>query len=436
MSEYKKLENAKAELKATVDTEKWKEAQKKAFRKLAKNVTVKGFRKGAAPENLIRKQIPEGQILLEAAESLAQGELEAAVAEHKVELIDRPELRIDAIDPEQLVLTFECPVKPDVQIEDYKDLGYKEDRVRVTEKEIQAEIDKVRENKAELELKEGAVENGDVAVIDYEGFIDGVAFEGGKGENHELEIGSGSFIPGFEEQLIGMNSEEEKEIKVTFPKDYHADELAGKEATFKVTVHEVKTKVLPEIDETIIEELNIPEVTNLEELKKYIKNGLTQQRKREAETKARNELYDKLNEKAVIEVPEVMIKQELDGMVNEYERQFTYQMNSAPGFKFDEKFRDTLRVQLRDEAVKRVRLSLILEEIGRRENIEVTDAELDAEYNRLAEQYKMEVAEVKRMLPAEFLTSDLRDQKTLEVLKGTKTKKASKKEEETETETE
>ena len=432
MSEYKKIENAKAELTATVDTETWKEAQKKAFRKLARKVTVKGFRKGQAPEHLIRKQIPEGQILIEATEDLAQGELEAAVAEHKVELIDRPELRIDAIDPEQLVLSFICPVKPDVQIEDYKDLGYKEDRVRVTEKEIQAEIDKVRESKAELEFKEGAVENGDVAVIDYEGSIDGVPFEGGKAENHELEIGSGSFIPGFEEQLIGMNPEEEKEINVKFPEDYHAEELKGKDAVFKVKVHEVKHKVLPEIDETIIEELNIPEVATLEELKKYIKNGLTQQRKRDAEMKARNELLDKLNEKAVIDVPEVMIKQELDGMVNEYERQFTYQMNSAPGFKFDEKFRDMLRGQLHDEAVKRVRQSLILEEIGRRENIEVTEAELDEEYKRLAEQYKMDVEDVKRMLPAEFLTSDLRDKKTLDVLKGTKAKKAEKKEEETE----
>lgn len=432
MSEYKKIENAKAELTATVDTETWKEAQKKAFRKLARKVTVKGFRKGQAPEHLIRKQIPEGQILIEAAEDLAQGELEAAVAEHKVELIDRPELRIDAIDPEQLVLSFVCPVKPDVQIEDYKDLGYKEERVRVTEKEIQAEIDKVRESKAELEFKEGAVENGDVAVIDYEGSIDGVPFEGGKAENHELEIGSGSFIPGFEEQLIGMNPEEEKEINVKFPEDYHAEELKGKDAVFKVKVHEVKHKVLPEIDETIIEELNIPEVATVEELKKYIKNGLTQQRKRDAEMKARNELLDKLNEKAVIDVPEVMIKQELDGMVNEYERQFTYQMNSAPGFKFDEKFRDMLRGQLHDEAVKRVRQSLILEEIGRRENIEVTDAELDEEYKRLAEQYKMDVEDVKRMLPAEFLTSDLRDKKTLDVLKGTKAKKAEKKEEETE----
>ena len=432
MSEYKKIENAKAELTATVDTETWKEAQKKAFRKLARKVTVKGFRKGQAPEHLIRKQIPEGQILIEATEDLAQGELEAAVAEHKVELIDRPELRIDAIDPEQLVLSFICPVKPDVQIEDYKDLGYKEDRVRVTEKEIQAEIDKVRESKADLEFKEGAVENGDVAVIDYEGSIDGVPFEGGKAENHELEIGSGSFIPGFEEQLIGMNPEEEKEINVKFPEDYHAEELKGKDAVFKVKVHEVKHKVLPEIDETIIEELNIPEVATLEELKKYIKNGLTQQRKRDAEMKARNELLDKLNEKAVIDVPEVMIKQELDGMVNEYERQFTYQMNSAPGFKFDEKFRDMLRGQLHDEAVKRVRQSLILEEIGRRENIEVTDAELDEEYKRLAEQYKMDVEDVKRMLPAEFLTSDLRDKKTLDVLKGTKAKKAEKKEEETE----
>lgn len=417
MSEYKKIENAKAEVLSVVEGNKWQDAQENAFKKLSKNVEVKGFRKGQAPAHLIRQKLSEANILLEAAESLAQAELEAAVKEHDIELIDRPELKINEIDTTKLVLSFVCPVKPDVEINDYMDLPYSEEETKVSDEEIEQQLQSLRESKAEMELKEnGAAEEGDTVVIDYVGSVDGVEFEGGKAENHELVLGSHSFIPGFEEALVGMNSEETKEIDVTFPEDYHAENLKGKAAKFKVTVHEIKTKVLPQISEEMIAELGIKEVTNMEELKKYIHDGLYKQHKRENETKARNALFDLLNEKAVIEVPSVMIEQELDGMVNDYERQWTYQMGN-PGFKFDDNMRKSLRENMKDEATKRVRISLILDEIGRKEGVTVSDEEVEEEYEKLAKDYHMTTEELKRYMPKNFLKSDLVDRKTIELLK-------------------
>lgn len=415
MSEYKKSANAEVTLTCTVEGDKWQNAQDKAFKKLAKNVEIKGFRKGQAPLHMIHKALPEGRIWLEAADALAQSVLEEALKEHNVELIDRPQLKLDDANAEKLVLTFVCPVKPDVEIENYKGLGYHEEEAVVTDEDVEGQIKAFLESKAELELKEdGEVEEGDTAVIDYEGFLDGVAFDGGKDENYSLVIGSHSFIPGFEEQLVGMKSEETKEIKVTFPEDYHAENLAGKEVTFKVTVHEIKMKVLPELTDELVEEAGIKDVHTVSELREYLKNGMTQQRQRENATKARNELFDKLNEIAKIDVPEVMIEDELNGMVNEYERQFTYQQQ---GLSLNNELRNMLKANLKDEATKRVRISLIIEEIGKRENVEVSDEEVEAEFNKLAEEYGMKVEDVKRSMPASFLKSDIRDRKTLDILK-------------------
>ena len=241
MSEYRKIENAKAELKCTLDGEKWAEAQKTCFKKLAAKVEVKGFRKGQAPKNLVEKYVSHNEVLLDAAESLAQQALTDAVKEHDVQLIDRPNLKVDEINDEKCVLTFECAVAPDVKLGDYKAIEYKVDEVTVDDKDVDDDILKLLERKADLELVEdGTVESGNTAVIDFEGFVDGVAFEGGKGENYDLVIGSNTFIPGFEDQLIGMKAEETKDINVKFPEDYQAENLKGKDATFKIKLHEIK----------------------------------------------------------------------------------------------------------------------------------------------------------------------------------------------------
>ncbi|MBO7699021.1 MAG: trigger factor [Erysipelotrichaceae bacterium] len=256
MSEYKKIENAKAEMTVTLDGEKWKNAIESAFRKLAAKVEVKGFRKGQAPKHLVEKYISHNETLLDAAESLAQKALEDGIEEHDVTLIDRPELKVDEINDDKCVLTFVCPVLPDVKLGDYKKLKYKEEEAKVEETEINDQIVTLLNQKADLELKEdGEVEDGDTVVIDFEGFKDGVPFEGGKADNYDLVIGSNSFIPGFESQLIGMKSEETKEIDVKFPDDYQAEEMKGQPATFKETVHEIKKKVLPELNDEFVEEL-------------------------------------------------------------------------------------------------------------------------------------------------------------------------------------
>ena len=268
MSEYRKIENAKAELICTLDQEEWKKAQETAFRKLAAKVEIKGFRKGQAPRHLAEKYVNHNEVLLDAAEALAQETLNKAVEEHNVILIDRPSLKIDEMTDEKCVLNFECPVYPDVTLGDYKSLEYKPEEVTVDEKEIDDQIADLLNRKADLELKEdGEVEDGDTTVIDFEGFLDGTAFEGGKGDNYDLVIGSHSFIPGFEEQLIGMKSEETKDITVTFPEDYHAEDLKGKEAVFKVTVHEIKKKVLPELNDEFVAEQKIENVNTVEELR-------------------------------------------------------------------------------------------------------------------------------------------------------------------------
>ena len=233
MSTLNKIENAKVELVCKIEGEQWQKAQEVAFDKLAKRVDIKGFRKGKAPKHLVRQHISQGDVLMFAVDEVVENAFKDAIIEHGVELIDQAESKINSIDETAVEFVFTCPVKPDVTLGQYKDLGYKVEEVNVTDEDVEAELVKIQEEKADLEIKEeGTVENGDTVVIDFEGFKDGVAFEGGKGENYDLVIGSGSFIPGFEEQLIGMKAEEEKEINVTFPENYHEESLKGAPVTF------------------------------------------------------------------------------------------------------------------------------------------------------------------------------------------------------------
>ncbi len=420
MSVFNKVENAKAEIKVTIDNDTWKGAQDKAFKKLAKKVEIKGFRKGQAPRNLVARQIAKESVYLEAVEDLAQGELVKAIAEHKVELIDRPELKIDHLDDDKCELTFVCPIKPDVTLGQYKDLGYKVTKPRISAKDIEAKIKELQERKADLELKEdGEVVDGDTVVIDFEGFKDGVAFEGGKGENYNLVIGSHSFIPGFEEQLIGMKPEEERDIEVTFPEDYHAEDLKGQKAVFKVKVHEIKTKVLPEVDAEFIESLGYENVKTEEELKAHIKDNLAKERLSENETKATNELLDKLVANATVEVPEVMVKDEKEEMFNEQARTYMqYGIDLNTVLKSSGSDKETYLEGFSEEALKRVKIRLVLEKIAEVENIEITEKDIDNEYAKMAENYQMDVNEIKKHVSPEAIKYDLRLSKALEVAKS------------------
>lgn len=419
MSEIKKVENAKVEITSVVDGEKWAEAYNKAFNKLAAKTSIDGFRKGKAPKNILKKVINPQSVCYEAVDEIAQSVLEEAIKEHSVELIDRPELNLGTVNETSCTFIFTCPVPPDVELGDYKNLGYHVEEVSVTDGDVEAELDKLKEQKAELEIKEeGELENGDISVIDYEGFKDGVPFEGGKGENFELTIGSGQFIPGFEEQLIGMKTEEEKEINVTFPENYHVEELKGQPVIFKVKLHEIKKKVLPELDEEMIKDLKIENVNTLDELKEYYRANLLKSRKDWAENKALDEAINKLVEEATVEIPEVMINSMCDNMINEYGQQFMAQGLSMEQFRsmFGENV-DGLRNAFRPEAEKRVKTNLCLNKLAELENLNVGAEDLEKYYSDLAETYSMPVEDVKKYIPESNAKEDLKVQKALDFIR-------------------
>lgn len=419
MSEIKKVENAKVEITSVVDGEKWAEAYNKAFNKLAAKTSIDGFRKGKAPKNILKKVINPQSVCYEAVDEIAQSVLEEAIKEHNIELIDRPELNLGTVNETSCTFIFTCPVPPDVELGDYKNLGYHVEEVSVTDGDVEAELDKLKEQKAELEIKEeGELENGDISVIDYEGFKDGVPFEGGKGENFELTIGSGQFIPGFEEQLIGMKTEEEKEINVTFPENYHVEELKGQPVIFKVKLHEIKKKVLPELDEELIKDLKIENVNTLDELKEYYRANLLKSRKDWAENKALDEALNKLVEEATVEIPEVMINSMCDNMINEYGQQFMAQGLSMEQFRsmFGENV-DGLRNAFRPEAEKRVKTNLCLNKLAELENLNVGAEDLEKYYSDLAETYSMPVEDVKKYIPESNAKEDLKVQKALDFIR-------------------
>ena len=419
MSEIKKVENAKVEITSVVDGEKWAEAYNKAFNKLAAKTSIDGFRKGKAPKNILKKVINPQSVCYEAVDEIAQSVLEEAIKEHSVELIDRPELNLGNVNETSCTFIFTCPVPPDVELGDYKNLGYHVEEVSVTDGDVEAELDKLKEQKAELEIKEeGELENGDISVIDYEGFKDGVPFEGGKGENFELTIGSGQFIPGFEEQLIGMKTEEEKEINVTFPENYHVEELKGQPVIFKVKLHEIKKKVLPELDEELIKDLKIENVNTLDELKEYYRANLLKSRKDWAENKALDEAINKLVEEAAVEIPEVMINSMCDNMINEYGQQFMAQGLSMEQFRsmFGENV-DGLRNAFRPEAEKRVKTNLCLNKLAELENLNVGAEDLEKYYSDLAETYSMPVEDVKKYIPESNAKEDLKVRKALDFIR-------------------
>ena len=420
-SKWELKEKSTGELVATVEGEDWKRAQKKAFNKIKKNINIPGFRKGQAPAALIKKQIPAQNILMDAVEAVANDVLSDGVEEHKLVLVDRPELRIDEINEEKVILKFICAVKPEVKLGDYKGLPIKKKATRVTHKDIDAEVERLQQRYADMVVKEeGNVESGDTAVIDFEGFKDGVAFDGGKAESYPLEIGSGAFIPGFEDQLIGMAKEETKDINVTFPEDYQVAELAGQPVVFKVTVHEIKTKVLPEANDELIKEAKIKDVETMEDYRAYVKKNLSERKDRENEENFTNELLEKVVANAEVEIPDAMIERETDEMVREITQRL-----SAQGFTLEQfaqvtgQDEEKIRAEVRQDAEKKVRVRLVLEAVAEAEQFEISDEEIEAELKAIADQYSMQIEQVRNLISHDAVSYDLRQRKALELIKET-----------------
>ena len=424
-SNWKKLEGNVGELTIEIEADVWKVAQKNALDKLAQNITIKGFRKGKAPISLLKKEISVARILNEAMDTVLEKAYPEALKENDVSPITNPELIVDTINEETLAVTLKIQVKPEVTLGEYKDLGIVKNEVEVTEEDIHSEINKIREQAAELVIKEDdvAIENGDTVVIDFEGFLDNVAFEGGKGENHSLEIGSGSFIPGFEEQLIGMKTNEAKDITVTFPEEYQATDLAGKEAVFKVAVHEIKQKKLPEVDDELALDADIDGVNTLEELKLHITTQLANTKERDAENKYQDELFEAVISNSQVDVPDVMVENELNSIVEDVKRNITNQgLDFATYCSITNTTEEQVRENFRSQAEKRVALNLILEEVIKVENIEVDDEEVATEIEKIAEAYGEQYEQIKTYVEAQkdMIKEDLKFRKASDLIRGVK----------------
>ena len=416
-----KLEKCMMEVKVTFTTEEWKNAQEKALEKLAKNVKIDGFRQGKAPMKMVKSRVGKAAILEEATDVVLKKSYAAILLDNNIQPVGQPQVQIEELTEDVLKVTVTAPVAPEVTLGQYKGLEVKKGTVKVTKKEIEAELANYQNQFAELIIKEeGTVENGDTAVIDFEGFKDGVAFEGGKAENHSLEIGSGSFIPGFEEQVIGMKVGEEKEINVTFPEEYQSAELAGQEAVFKVKVHEIKTKVLPDIDDELAKDVNIDGIETLADLETYTKEQIKNKKQTEVESKFSDDIFNAVIENTPLEVPEAMIETETQTMLREVEQNLSQQgLNMELFQQLTGKTMEDMKTEMSEQAEKRVKFNLILAEIAKAENIEISDEEVDDEIKEIATYYGREFDEVKTIFEAQMgqIKSDLATRKAVQLIK-------------------
>ncbi|ARF16257.1 trigger factor [Sporosarcina ureae] len=416
---WEKLEGSEGKLTFEVSVDRFNEALDEAFKKVVKKVQAPGFRKGKMPRKMFNKMYGEESLYNDAIDIVLPGAYSAAVDEADVDPIAAPEIDIEKLEKgEPVVFTAIVALKPEVKLGEYKGLEVTRQAVEVTDEEVDAQLEQRTEALAEMVVKEdGVVENGDTATIDFEGFADGEAFEGGQSDNYELEVGSGSFIPGFEEQVVGMKTGEEKEIEITFPEEYHATELAGKPATFKVKVNEIKSKEVPELDDELAKEID-ESVSSVEELRTKLKEEAEEVKKNDSETALRDDLVEQAASNAEMDIPQAMIDSETDRMMQDFEQRLQMQgMNLDLYFQFSGQDEQTLRDQMKDDALSRVRVSLTLEAIGAVENVEVPEEEVNAELEKMSEQFGMEVEQIKTTLGGtSVLENDLRFNKTVQLL--------------------
>ncbi|MER2028154.1 MAG: trigger factor [Solibacillus sp.] len=417
---WEKQEGNEGLLTVTVEAAEVDKALDQAFKKVVKQINVPGFRKGKMPRNVFEKMYGVEALYQDALEIVINSSYPVALDEAGIEPVDYPEIAgtENFAKGTDFTYTATVTVKPEPKLGEYKGLEVTKQSAEVTDEEVQSLIDAQLAKKAELEIKEDeAIVEGDTAVIDFEGFVGEEAFEGGKGEDYALEIGSGSFIPGFEEQLVGAKTGETKDVVVTFPEEYHAAELAGKEAKFVVTVKEVKTKVLPDLTDEFAKEID-PEVETVEALRTKLKETTLANKEADVEASLRDELVEKAAANAEVEIPQGMINTEVDRMVQEFGQRLQMQgMNLDLYYQFSGQNEEALRTQMAEEAVNRVRVSLVLEAIGQAENIEVSEEDIDTEVEKMAAQFGMSNDQILTALGGtQVLENDIRTQKTVEFL--------------------
>lgn len=413
-----KLEKSMQELQFSIDAGVFKDAVAKVFKREGKKYTVQGFRKGKAPRALIEKMYGADVFTYDAINDLFPAEYEAAVKEAAIEAVGRPEVTVDSSSEQDgVVLTVKVAVKPEVKLGAYSGLTVEKTVHTVEESAVEAELKRVQERNARELTREGAAENGDIVDIDFEGFVDGKAFEGGKAEHYKLTLGSGSFIPGFEEQVVGHAAGEEFDVNVTFPEEYQAAELAGKAAVFKIKLHEVKYKELPELDDDLAKDCS--DYDTLEEFKESIRKGNQEQLDKQDDLAAENALVDQVIEGMEAEIPQAMYDVRMDEMVNDFAYRVEQQGLSLDNYlKYMGQTMDQFRVSFMPQAEKQVKIRLALEAVAKAENIAASEEDVAAEIKRIAEQYKMEEEKVRELVNLDDLKADLAVNKAIDFVKS------------------
>ncbi|UTG99307.1 trigger factor [Macrococcoides canis] len=416
---WEKQEGNEGVLTVTVPAEEVNAGLDKAFKKVVKQVNVPGFRKGKMPRQMFEQRFGAEALYQDALDFILPDAYASAVEEAGINPVDRPEIDIEQMEKgKELIFTAKVTVEPEVELGDYKGLEVEKEDTEVTEEDLNKAIEADLARKAELVVKEeGEVAEGDVVNLDFDGYVNDEAFEGGKAEGYDLEIGSGQFIPGFEEQLIGTKVGDEKDVNVTFPEEYHAEELAGKEAVFKVKINEVKSKEVPELDDEMAKELD-ESVDSVDAYKEKYKKDLQEQKTLQAENNMKESLIAQAVENVKVDIPEAMINTELDRMMQEFEQRIAQQgLNLDLYYQFSGQTEEQLKESMKADAEARVKTNLTLAAIAKAENIEVSDADVDAELSKMSEQFGLSVDDIKAALGnGEVLKDDLRIQKAIDVL--------------------
>ena len=407
------------DINVKIEGDTWKKALDHVFEEKRKTVKVDGFRKGKVPRNIFEKKFGKESLYLDAADHVIQDAFVKALEESKLDPVVKPTVDLKDLSDDGAEFVFTITTKPEVKVNKYKGLKVKPEKVEVSEEEINHELGHLLERYTELVTKDGKVENGDIAIINFEGFKDGEAFDGGKGENYSLEIGSHTFIPGFEEKIIGMKTGEEKDLNLTFPEDYGAKDLAGKDVVFKVKVNEIKQKQNRELDEDFFEDLGMEGVDTEEKLKEQIKNSISAQKEVDVENKYVDDLLETVSKNVEVDIPEAMVEEEVDRLMGRFAEQMKMQGVSLDlYYQFTGSTEKDLRAQMEKEAFNNVLYRLMLEEISKIEKVEVTDEEVEKSASELAEKYKMSKEDfLKEFGGIELIKYDLEVRKTIDLLK-------------------
>ena len=411
------IEKNRYELQFSVDKATFDAAVNAVYRKQVKNIAVPGFRKGKAPRSIIEKMYGTGVFYEDAINDLIPDAYTEALKEAAIDAVGQPEFDVVSIDENGLVLSAKVYVKPEVEIKDYLGIEVEKEVVAVTDEDVDREIETIRErNSREIDVTDRPAEMGDTTVIDFEGFCDGVAFEGGKGTDYALKLGSGSFIPGFEEQIVGKSIDEEFDVNVTFPEEYHAADLAGKPSVFKVKIHAITKVELPELDDDFAKDVS--EFDTFAEYKADVKAKIEKRHEASAENAVEDKLVEALIEKLEADIPEPMFVAETENFVRDYDTRLRSQgLDLNTYFKYTGMNLDSLREQMRPQAERQVKARLALEKIAALENLEATEEDINAEYEKIASAYGIEIDQVKASIDSDAIAADMKVQKAMELVK-------------------